>query len=140
MAALDKLLVDSGFLIALFDSREPHHTAARRYLQQCVATLLTVEAVLVEVSFFLRGTQRRALFNAVAAGALAVHGMEQRAYARIAVLNAKYADIDPDYADLSLIQLAESTEVASILTLDERDFAVYRINGRKRFDVVKSHD
>ena len=43
----------------------------------------------------------------------------------------KYADQNPDLADLSLLALAERTGVRDVLTVDARDFAVYRLsNGR----------
>lgn len=53
--ARNTLIVDSGFLIALFDPREPHHSAAKAYLQRLPVPLLTVEAVVVEVTFFWQG-------------------------------------------------------------------------------------
>jgi predicted nucleic acid-binding protein len=47
----------------------------------------------------------------------------------------KYADQDPDWADVALIWLAESTGITRIATLDVADFSVYRIHGRKRFEL-----
>lgn len=135
--ARNTLIADSGFLIALFDAREPHHAAAKAYLQRAPQPLLTVEAVLVEVTFFLRGAQRRAFLNAVAAGALPVLSSDVSTHRRVAELSIKYDDMAPDYADLALIWLAESCELHAILTLDEHDFSRYRIKGRKSFDLVK---
>jgi predicted nucleic acid-binding protein len=57
-------------LITLFDTREPHHAASKAFLQRSSQSLLTVDAVLVEITFFLRGEPRRAFLNAVAASAL----------------------------------------------------------------------
>ena len=53
----------------------------------------------------------------------------------MAELFRKYADQDPDWADLALVWVAESTGIARIATLDVADFSVYRINGRKRFEL-----
>lgn len=134
--ARNTLIADSSFLIALFDSREPHHAAAKAYLQRAPQPLLTVEAVVVEVTFFLAGAQRRAFLNAVAAGALPVMTNDASSYRRIAELSVKYDDMAPDYADLALIWLAETAELEAILTLDVHDFSLYRIKGRKSFDLV----
>ncbi|TXT37274.1 MAG: hypothetical protein FD135_3720 [Comamonadaceae bacterium] len=136
--ARNTLIADSGFLIALFDPREPHHTAAKAYLQRLPVPvpLLTVEAVVVEVMFFLAGAQRRAFLNAVAATALPVLPLEASSHQRIAELSNKYDNMTPDYADLALIDLAERTELNKILTLDAHDFSLYRIRGRKCFDLV----
>lgn len=42
----------------------------------------------------------------------------------------------PDWADLALVWLAESAGMHRIATLDAADFSVYRINGRRAFDIV----
>lgn len=134
--ARNTLIADSGFLIALFDSREPHHVAAQSFLRRQPQPLVTVEAVLVEVSFFLAGGQRRAFFNAVAAGALSVLPLDVASHRRMAELAGKYDDIAPDYADLALIDLAERSGLQAVLTLDVHDFSIYRIKGRQYFDLV----
>jgi predicted nucleic acid-binding protein len=54
---------------------------------------------------------------------------------RIAYLLRKYADLDPDWADIALVWLAESSGIHRIATLDVADFSVYRVNGRKRFEL-----
>lgn len=74
--------------------------------------------------------------NAVAATALPVLPLEAGSHRRIAELSNKYDNMTPDYADLALIDLAERTELNKILTLDDHDFSLYRIRGRKCFDLV----
>ena len=54
----------------------------------------------------------------------------------MAELFTKYADQDPDWADLALVWLAETAGVNQIATLDVADFSVYRINGRRRFEMA----
>jgi len=137
--ARNTLMADSGFLIALFDPRQPHHDAAKAYLQRMSAPLMTVEAVVVEVTFFLAGAQRRAFLNAVAATALPVLPLEAQSHQRIAELSSKYDELTSDYADLALIDLAVRTDLTKILTLDVQDFSLYRIKGRKYFDLVSWH-
>jgi len=133
------LIADSGFLIALFDPREPHHPAAKTFIQRTTHPLLTVEAVVAEVCFFLAGAQRNAFMNAVAASALPVMPLETPSHKRVAELMVKYDDMAPDYADLALIDLAERCDLNKILTLDVHDFSLYRIKGRKCFDLVNWH-
>lgn len=131
------ILVDTGFLVALFNPREPQHLSARAFLQQSPNPLVTVEAVVVEVCFFLSGLQRSAFLNAITAQALQVIATDSSAHTRITVLFEKYQDQSPDYADMALIWLAESTDIASILTLDIQDFSRYRIRGRKYFSLLE---
>lgn len=64
--------------------------------------------------------------------------LEANSHRRIAGLSAKY-DLAPDCADLALIGLAERTGLNQIQALDVHDFSLYRIKGRKCFDLVNWH-
>jgi len=48
----------------------------------------------------------------------------------------RYADLPCDYTDATLIELAERVGIAAIATIDQRDFSVYRLRGRKRFRIL----
>jgi uncharacterized protein len=48
----------------------------------------------------------------------------------------QYADLPMDYADATLVVLAEELGTNVVFTTDRRDFAGYRIKGRRHFDVV----
>ena len=48
---------------------------------------------------------------------------------------AKYADSPMDFADATLVALAEERSIASIVTLDRKDFSVYRTASRKGFAI-----
>jgi uncharacterized protein len=50
----------------------------------------------------------------------------------------KYADLPMDYADATLVALAEELDTNLVLTTDRRDFGLYRIRGRRRFEIVPS--
>ena len=129
------VLVDTGMLVALFDRLDAHHGAATRWMAGSSASLLTVAPVLTEASLFLSARLRAALARMAACGVLQLHLPDADGYARIAQLFVKYADQNPDLADLELVWLAESTGVTRIATLDVADFSVYRIHGRKRFEL-----
>lgn len=45
----------------------------------------------------------------------------------------KYKDIPMDFADATLVVLAEETGIDEVLTLDMRGFSAYRIHGIKAF-------
>ena len=51
-------------------------------------------------------------------------------------LMEKYADIPMDYADATLVLLADGLEVWEILTLDRRGFSTYRTKGRRAFRLL----
>ncbi len=130
---MDRILVDTGPLVALFNSGDARHGAADTWFADCHAQLHTVAPVLTEVGFFLPARQRAALADLVAGGALQVHHPDAAGYKRIAALLRKYTDLDADWADACLVWAAEATGIHRIATLDVRDFSVYRIQGRTRF-------
>ena len=130
------VLVDTGVLVAVFNRSDPQHHAASGWLARNRLPLLTVEPVLSETAFFLPARLRAALAELASRGVLKVHSLDTAGHARMAELFAKYAAQDPDWADLALVWLAETTGVNQIATLDVADFSVYRINGRKRFEMA----
>ncbi len=129
------VLLDTGVLVALFDRTDHHHDAAIAWMGAHQGPLLTVAPVLSEAAFFLPPRLRSALAEMPARGVLQLHHPDASGYARIAQLFLKYADQQPDWADLELVWLAETSGVHRIATLDVADFSVYRIKGRKRFEL-----
>ena len=129
------VLIDTGVLVALFDQLDAHHGAATRWMASNSASLLTVAPVMTEASFFLPARLRASLARVAALGVLQLHLPDADGYARIAQLFIKYADQNPDWADLELVWLAEASGITRIATLDVADFSVYRVHGRKRFEL-----
>ena len=134
--AADKVLLDTGLLVALHRSDDRWHSAAVQWLRSFDGGLVTVEAVLTEAAFFLPPRQRAALAGMAAMGLIEVRAPDSDGWRRIAALTEKYADIDPDLADIGLIWLAESSGLRRIVTVDDADFSIYRIHGRTRFERV----
>ena len=130
------VLVDTGVLVAVFDRNDKHHRAATAWLADTEARLLTVAPVLCEAAFFLPPRLRGALAGLAARGVLEVQAPDAAGHAGIAQLFDKYADQDPDWADMELVWLAETSGVNRIATIDVADFSVYRINGRRRFEMA----
>lgn len=129
------VLLDTGVLVALYARDDPRHDAATRWLEGCRDQLHTVEPVLVEAAWFLPVRTRVAVAGLAASGMLRIRCVDADGYRRVAALIGKYADRDPDWADIALVWLAETLGVHRIATLDASDFNVYRIHGRKRFEL-----
>jgi len=54
---------------------------------------------------------------------------------RIIALLEKYHDVPADFADVSLVAMAERLNLSSVASVD-RDFAIYRLSGKRRFENV----
>jgi hypothetical protein len=131
------ILVDTGLLVSLFRPADRLRVQARECLRTNRHRLLTVAPVIVETCFFLDATGKGRLLEWAQRGALAVADVPVDAYAEIGTIIRKYADRDIDFADAALIWLANHTGMRDILTVDEADFAIYRLKGGKRFTPVQ---
>jgi predicted nucleic acid-binding protein len=130
------VVVDSGFLIGLFDESDALHSRCRGFLKDYRGRFLTTEAVLTEALALLSLRQQLRclgwLHEASRAGLLAVD-REPLDFIAIERLTRKYSDQPMDFADASVVLLAIRSGVREILTADKRDFAVYRLAARGRF-------
>ena len=132
-----KVLVDTGFLVALGRKSDPLHAAARTCFLREIGPLITVSPVIVETCFFLAAAAKIELLDLAQSPRLRTLELPIAAYSDVAAAIRKYADRDIDFADAALIWLANRTGVRRILTTDRTDFGVYSLNGGKRFELVK---
>lgn len=135
-ASRDAVLLDTGFLVSLIDDRESLHAEAVRWLSAQHGELWSVPAVITETAHFIPGWLRPQLARAASSGLVRVSAPDAAGYGRIGWLLQKYAGLSPDWADCELIWLAEAAGIRRIATLDAKDFGIYRIHGRKAFDIV----
>ena len=133
---MDRILVDTGFLVALGRARDPLHHAARTFLEQCTTPLATVSAVVVETCHFLRLDARRALLEWLANGGPAIVEVPPESYPELARVMERYRERDIDFADAALVWLAQQTGHRQVLTVDDRDFGRFRLAGGSRFELV----
>lgn len=129
------VLLDTGPLIALYARDDPKHASVVSWMTTFQGELHTVQPVLTEAAYFFPVRTRAAIADLAASGRLSLHHPDAAGYSRMAALFAKYADQSPDWADMELVWLAEATGISRIATLDIADFSVYRIHGRKRFEL-----
>jgi len=131
------LLVDTGFLVALYRRNDELHESALKFLRGNREPLLTVAAVIVEACHFLSIDARAHLLEWITRDGLTVVEVPRPAYSKLAALMEKYRNLDPDLADVALLWLAAESRQRRILTVDERDLSTYRLFDRKRLQLVK---
>ncbi len=129
-----KGIADTGFLVAFANRQDDFHEWAVEIAEQVTEPLLTCDAVLAEAAFHLRNS---ALVLAMVQEGLvkpAFHVIEHLAH--LILLAARYADREPDLADLCLIRLSELYPWHTVVTVDASDFKVYRRNKRERIPLL----
>ena len=50
----------------------------------------------------------------------------------------KYHDRPMDYADATLVHLAQRESLSTVVTIDHDDFETFRVSGRKRLRILPS--
>ncbi|MGB6384653.1 MAG: PIN domain-containing protein [Terriglobales bacterium] len=133
-------LIDTGAILALLDRSDRWHNVCADAFRQLRLPLLTSEAVLTEV-FHLVGntrTEMEAAWKFVRSGALVVGAIEDAELRQLHGLMSRYWDRPMDFADATLVYLAKRESLSVILTVDQADFATYRIEGKRQFRVLPS--
>jgi predicted nucleic acid-binding protein len=121
-----KAIADTGFLVAFANRRDQHHDWALGLASQVFEPLLTCEAVLAEAAFHLRSSA--VVLAMVREGFVTPAFDVSEHLQRLSHLAERFADRNPDLADLCLIRLSELHPGHRIITVDTEDFKVYRRN------------
>jgi predicted nucleic acid-binding protein len=126
-------LLDTGFLVALVNARDPDHKRCADVWNTLVGKVVTVEGVLVEASHLLaraRGGSSAAL-HLVASVDATIVSLDARRMRAAARLMDRYHDVPMDLVDALLVLTAQDHSVRDVLTLDRRGFSVYRVGARR---------
>lgn len=132
-----ELLLDTGALVSILDRSQREHQAFADFFRNWSDEVVTTEAVVTESTHLLarvRGGSIACLDFVLSGGAVLVP-LSQGALRRSRELMARYADCPMDFADATLVVLAEDLKATKILTTDRKDFSIYRIAGRRRFTI-----
>lgn len=126
---METVIADTGFVVALTNRTDTKHTEVRAvYIQY--RQILLPQTALVEIAYllgrdagvhvvvaFLRGlpTSRFILTDLISEDV-----------ARIGEILTQYADSKVDFVDASVMAIAERLNITVVLTLDQRDFRLFR--------------
>jgi predicted nucleic acid-binding protein len=131
------IIADTGFWVALFDSRDKHHQTARKCLVALNEPFISTLPVVTEVCYLLqtRCHAQKAIdfLNAQQAGLFRLFTIENQHLPRMAKLMKQYADLPMDLADASLVLLAEELGHGRVVSTDRRDFHTYRWKNQHPF-------
>jgi len=135
-------LIDTGAILALLDRSDRWHQRCTNALRQLRLPLWTSEAVLTELFHLVGDNNRevRAAWKFVRSGALTIAPLKDEELPLLDALMHQYRDRPMDFADATLVRIAERASLTLILTIDHNDFETYRIQGRRRFRIVPARD
>ena len=131
-------LADTGALLACLDRSDPWHERCRDAFRHLRLPLSTSTAVLTEL-FHLLGDNPREVELAwafIRSGAVTVLSISDRDLPDIEALMSKYHDRPMDFADATLVHLAQRESLSTVFTIDHDDFETYRVGGRKKLRIL----
>ena len=133
-----ELLLDTGALISLLDRSQSRHREFLEFFEAWQGPVVSTEAVLTEATHLLSRAPRgiETCLDFFLQGGATLVPSSRAALDRCRQLVTKYADLPMDYADATLVALAEELETDLVLTTDRTDFEIYRWKGRNAFKVV----
>ena len=128
-----RILADTGPLVAVLNAADEHHAWAREVFGRLPPPVFTCESVLSEAQFLLhgRGGDPLTVLDWVQRGVINLAFDAEDEIERLLALQKSYRALPMDFADATLVALAEQQDITEIFTLDRRGFETYRVNGRK---------
>jgi len=124
---MNKTIIDSGPIIALFDKSDKYHYQVLDFLKSFKGELITSWAVITEVSHMLDFNLNVQIdfLKWIELGGIEVFDISQDEITNIRVMMEKYLDIPMDLADATLMYIANKENIKNIVSIDS-DFDIYR--------------
>lgn len=129
-----KGIADTGLLVAFANRNDRFHAWATGVAEQVSAPLLTCEAVLAETAFHLSNCS--IAFEMIRSGFVTLAFSAKDHLTQLGMLAQRFADRNPDLADLCLIRMSELHPKLPVITVDREDFRVYRRNKREVIPII----
>ena len=134
-------VIDAGPLIALFDKSDTYHQKVRHRLEEyrkhVHGRLITTWPIITEVTYILKThvhlEAQLDFLKWITIGGIEMFDLQKDHLSKIIELQKKYSDLSMDFADATLLIVAESLDVNKVFSID-KDFSIYRILGKKHLE------
>lgn len=128
MPAGRDVLLDTGPLVAVLDAADPLHRRVVPIVSENLTRLVTTEAVVTEACHLVGrgGGEAQHPLELLIVARIPILGLDSAGHQQAARLMERYADTPMDYADATLMVLADGLNIGTALTFDRRGFSTYR--------------
>ena len=125
-ASAIRYLIDAGPLVGALSARDQWHDWSARIIATLDEPVFTTEIVFGEACHLLKNERAAllALIRQVSERRLNLHSVWDSGAIRVAELLGRYPQMDA--GDASLVALSERFPKAKVITVDIRDFTIYR--------------
>ena len=126
---METVIADTGFIVALTNISDSKHDVVKSiYLKQ--QNILMPQTVLAEVTYLIgreAGIKKVSTFlKGISNSRFSLIALTTEDILRIAEIIEQYVDSRIDFVDASVMAMAERFNITTILTLDYRDFSLFR--------------
>lgn len=130
-------LIDTGAMLALLDRGDRWHALCADAFKSLLLPLATSAAVLAEFFHLLdRPRESAVAWEFLRSGAVMVLPITDADLPDLEVLMHRYGDRPMDFADATLVHLANRESLSTVFTVDHDDFETYRIGAKRRFRII----
>lgn len=132
-----KVIVDTGVLVAYLNRREKFHEWTKAQLKSIAPPLITCEAVIAETCFLLSKVDGgfEKLFELFESGYVVLSFRLENEITIIKEFMSRYANVPMALADACLVRMSELYSNSEIFTIDS-DFRIYRKNKRQVIPLI----
>ncbi len=129
------MLLDTGPLVAALDAADQWHARCVAAWNELADRCLTTEAVVTEASHLVaRGGASAALpLELLVSVGIPIIALEPPGHEHAVRLMNRYGNVPMDYADATLVVVADALRLATVLTTDRRGFRAYRRTNGEAF-------
>ena len=135
---IERVLIDTGPLVALFSERDEHHRRCSDALIGLPTPLLTCWPVVTEAAWLLRKRpdHLHKLFAAFAGGLFAIAALGADDLPAVSALMRRYESAGLQFADAALAHLADREGIRTVFTTDRRDFSIIRLKRNRPLRLI----
>jgi predicted nucleic acid-binding protein len=133
---MEKIIADTGFLVALTNKSDDRHIEVRDIYTK-KSQILLPQTVLAEVAYLLgrdAGLPTVVKFlRGLSKSRFSLTSLIEPDITRIAEILDQYQDSRIDFVDASVMAMAERYKITTVLTIDRRDFQIFKPNHCSNF-------
>ena len=132
-----RVVIDTGPWVALIDRSEGMHAECVSWFRKFDGEIYSSEAVLTEVLYLLNFSNlaQSAAIEFLLEGAITLVPASVESLKTVKELMRKYIDLPMNFADATLVSMAQDLGIYDAVTLDKKHFNIYRVRG-KTFSVL----
>jgi len=123
-------LLDTGFLLAIFNARDRNQQKAVAILKTLPRNLVLPAPVISELFYMVTTrigySEAVHIFDQLLNSGYAIEALRTEDMARMSEIMRQYHDAHFDFVDVAIMAFSERLNVTRVCTFDRRDFSIFR--------------